>query len=61
MDRRLILEKIRDKERHTAQALLDSLIVCSHELGDLGKQLERLLRQHGVRSSFDPAYSLRCH
>ncbi|MFN3785268.1 MAG: hypothetical protein ACK4RS_00375 [Thiothrix sp.] len=56
-----MLERIRNKERRTAQVLLDSLIVCSHELGDFGKQLERLLRQHGVRSSFDPAYSLRCH
>lgn len=47
--------------RHKPQMLLDGLIVHSRELGELGKQLERLLRQHGVRSSFDPAFSVRYH
>ena len=49
------------RQRNKAQALLDGLIVYSQDLGELGKQLERLLRQRGVRSSMDPAFSLRCH
>ena len=49
------------RQRNKAQVLLDGLIIYSQDLGELGKQLERLLRQHGVRSSFDPAYSVRCH
>ncbi len=51
----------REQQHSTAQLLLDGLIVYSQELGDLGKQLERLLRQHGVRSSLDPTFSLRFH
>lgn len=49
------------KERSAAQLLLDGLIIYSQDLGDLGKQLERLLRQGGVRSSLDPAFSLKFH
>lgn len=48
-------------QRNKAQVLLDGLIIYSQELGELGKQLERLLRQQGVRSSLDPNYSLRFH
>ena len=47
--------------RRKPQILLDGLIIHSRELGELGKQLERLLRQRGVRSSFDPAYSVHYH
>lgn len=61
MDKRLILAKFCPKEHNKAQLLLDGLITCSRELGDLGKQLERLLRQRGVRSSLDPAFSARFH
>ena len=51
----------KQRQRNKAQLLVDGLIVYSQDLGELGKQLERLLRQHGVRSSMDPAFSLRCH
>lgn len=47
--------------RRKPQLLLDGLIIHSRELGELGKQLERLLRQHGVHSSFDPILSVRYH
>lgn len=49
------------RRRRKPQVLLDGLIIHSRELGELGKQLERLLRQGGVRSSFDPALSIRYH
>lgn len=48
-------------QRSTAQLLLDGLILYRQDLGDLGKQLERLLREGGMRSTFDPAFSLRVH
>ena len=51
----------RQRQRNKAQVLLDGLIIYSQDLGELGKQLERLLRQRGVHSSFDPTLSLRCH
>ena len=51
----------RGLSRHRAQVLLDGMIIYGHELGELGKQLERLLRQRGVRSSMDPALVLRFH
>lgn len=44
-----------------AQILLDGLIIYSRELGELGKQLERLLRLRGVRASVDPVYPIRYH
>ena len=49
------------RQRNKAQLLLDGLIIYSQDLGELGKQLERLLRQRGVQSSFAPAFSMRCH
>ncbi len=49
------------RQRNKAQLLLDGLIIYSQDLGELGKQLERLLRQRGVQLSFDPAFSMRCH
>lgn len=55
---------MREKRNHrmTAQLLLDGLVIYGHELGDLGKQLERLLRQNGVESSMDPVFSIHyCH
>lgn len=60
MDRQYI---VREKLNHTSnsQVLLDGLIVYSNELGELGKQLERLLRQRGAQSTMDPVYSMRCH
>lgn len=60
MDRQYI---VREKLNHTpnSQVLLDGLIVYSNELGELGKQLERLLRQGGAQSTMDPVYSMRCH
>lgn len=45
--------KIR-QQNNKAQLLLDGLILYRSELGELGKQLERLLRQNGVRSNLDP-------
>lgn len=60
MDRRLASGK-GVEQRSTAQALLDGLILYRQDLGDLGKQLERLLRENGVRSTFDPGFSLRLH
>lgn len=48
-------------QRSTAQRLLDGLILYRQDLGDLGKQLERLLREGGMRSTFDPEFSLRVH
>lgn len=46
----------------TTQLLLDGLVIYGQELGDLGKQLERLLRQRGVESSMDPKFSVHyCH
>ncbi len=56
-------ERIRGemRPRHKAQILLDGMIIYGHELGELGKQLERLLRQRGVRSSLDPAFVARYH
>lgn len=60
MSRRLLLmDKMKLRERSTAQVLLDGLIIYSQDLGDLGKQLERLLRQGGVRSTLDPVFSCR--
>ncbi len=44
-----------------AQLLLDGLIAYRRELGDVGRQLEYLLRQRGVRASIDPAFSTRYH
>ncbi|MEB4592380.1 hypothetical protein VSS37_15435 [Candidatus Thiothrix sp. Deng01] len=60
MSRRIFM---RDKmqERNAAQLLLDGLIIYSKDLGDLGKQLERLLRQQGVRSTMDTLFSMRFH
>jgi hypothetical protein len=60
MNRRFL---VRDgvKQRTTAQLLLDGLIIYRQDLGSLGKQLERLLREGGVRSNLDPAFSLRFH
>lgn len=49
------------KERGAAQLLLDGLILYRQDLGELGKQLERLLRQGGVRSTLDPAFSMKFH
>jgi hypothetical protein len=49
------------RPRHKAQLLLDGMIIYGHELGELGKQLERLLRQRGVRSSMDPVFVARYH
>lgn len=49
------------QERNAAQLLLDGLIIYSKDLGDLGKQLERLLRQQGVRSTMDTLFSMRFH
>ncbi|MEZ5452856.1 MAG: hypothetical protein R3E93_08605 [Thiothrix sp.] len=48
-------------ERSAAQLLLEGLIVYRQDLGELGKQLERLLRQGGVRSVLDPAFSMKFH
>ncbi len=62
MEKTLSQPRVRSqRQRNKAQVLLDGLIIYSQDLGELGKQLERLLRQRGVRSSFDPAYSVRCH
>lgn len=58
---RQILVRESARQRNAAQVLLDGLIVYRQDLGDLGKQLERLLRQGGVRSTLDPAFSLRFH
>ncbi len=60
MDRRLA-SRNGVGQRSTAQVLLDGLILYRQDLGDLGKQLERLLRENGVRSTFDPSFSLRVH
>lgn len=60
MNRRL-LGRSSVGQRSTAQLLLDGLMLYRHDLGDLGKQLERLLRERGVRSTFDAAFSLRVH
>lgn len=62
MSRRLLsMDKMKLRERSAAQLLLDGLIIYRQDLGDLGKQLERLLRQHGVSSTLDPAFSFRFH
>jgi pantothenate kinase-related protein Tda10 len=61
MDKRCLTRDFGQRQCKKAQLLLDGLIICHHELGDLGKQLERLLRERGVRSTFDPAFSTRCH
>lgn len=60
MKRRMVASGFERRSRN-AQALLDGLIIYGQELGELGKQLERLLRQHGVRSSLDPVFASRCH
>ncbi|SEA63388.1 hypothetical protein SAMN05660964_02067 [Thiothrix caldifontis] len=60
MNRRL-LARDSVRQRITAQLLLDGLMLYRQDLGDLGKQLERLLREGGVKSSFDAAFSLRLH
>ncbi len=60
MNRRLVCRNSVG-QRSTAQLLLDGLILYRQDLGDLGKQLERLLREGGMRSTFDPAFSLRVH
>ncbi len=60
MSRRLVVrESVR--QRSSAQLLLDGLIIYRQDLGGLGKQLERLLREGGLRSSLDPAFSMRLH
>lgn len=48
-------------EPRRAQLLLDGLVIYGQELGELGKQLERLLRRHGVRSTLDPVFVSRFH
>ncbi|WML91125.1 hypothetical protein RCF98_01935 [Thiothrix lacustris] len=60
MSRRLV---VRDsvRQRTSAQLLLDGLIIYRQDFGDLGKQLERLLRERGVRSTLDPTFSMRIH
>ncbi|WP_156946708.1 hypothetical protein [Thiothrix lacustris] len=60
MSRRLV---VRDsvRRRTSAQLLLDGLIIYRQDFGDLGKQLERLLRERGVRSTLDPTFSMRIH
>ncbi|WMP16978.1 hypothetical protein [Thiothrix lacustris] len=60
MSRRLV---VRDsvRQRTSAQLLLDGLIIYRQDFGDLGKQLERLLRERGVRSTLDQTFSMRIH
>ena len=60
MSRRLIVRG-NDRQRSSAQQLLDGLIIYRQDLGDLGKQLERMLREGGLRSSLDPTFSMRLH
>lgn len=45
----------------TARKLLDSLILYRSELGETGRQLERLLRMYGVAASADLPYSKQIH
>ncbi|HRJ53298.1 MAG TPA: hypothetical protein PLE99_11050 [Candidatus Thiothrix moscowensis] len=61
MNRKELASRGKEQYRRKPQLLLDGLIIHSRELGELGKQLERLLRQHGVRSSLDSAFSARYH
>lgn len=61
MDKRCLTRDVGRRQRNKAQLLLDGLIVYRQDLGDLGRQLERLLRERGVHSTFDPAFSTRCH
>jgi hypothetical protein len=60
MKKRMVTNGYECRTRNT-QALLDGLIIYGQELGALGKQLERLLRQRGVRSSMDVVFVSRCH
>jgi len=60
MKRRVLTRGV-GAQPHKAQVLLDGLIIYGQELGDLGKQLERLLRRRGVRSSMDPVFASRHH
>ena len=60
MSRRLVVRG-NDRQRSSAQLLLDGLIIYRQDLGDLGKQLERMLREGGLRSNLDPAFSMRLH
>ncbi len=45
----------------TARKLLDSLIVYRAELGETGRQLEKLLRVYGVAASSDLPHSKQIH
>ena len=49
------------KKQTKAQLLLEGLIMYRLELGEVGRQLEYLLRQRGVRSTIDPIFSTRYH
>lgn len=60
MKKRMLVRDLGGQSRKP-QVLLDGLIIYGQELGDLGKQLERLLRRRGVRSSMDPAFVSRYH
>ncbi len=60
MEKRTSVRGVKRPSRK-AQVLLDGLIIYGQELGDVGKQLERLLRQRGVRSSMDPVFASRYH
>ena len=60
MKERVLVRDLRGRPRKP-QILLDGLIIYGQELGDLGKQLERLLRRRGVRSSMDAAIVSRYH
>jgi hypothetical protein len=55
------LDRDAHKKQTKAQLLLDGLIMYRMELGDIGRQLECLLRQRGVRATIDPLLSTRYH
>ncbi len=60
MSRRLIVRE-RERQHSSAQVLLDGLVIYRQDLGDLGRQLERLLRENGLRANLDLTPSMRIH
>ena len=60
MSRRLIVRE-RERQHSSAQALLDGIVIYRQDLGDLGRQLERLLRENGLRANLDSTPSMRIH
>lgn len=46
---------------NTARRLLDGLIVYRAELGEMGRELEYLLRLRDIQATLDVPYSRRVH